>query len=103
MKNDNFKSIVFYLQDHVLGIEFSGRSHCGKRLMGLRSYGCLSSHIELGANNVFCNDVPKNWSLEDAVTVPLAYYTVIMKFELFGSKKNYFGYGICTSCMKGED
>ncbi len=57
-------------------MEFSGRASDGKRYMGLRNYGCLSTYVKLDPTDVFVNEVPNNWSLEDAVTIPLAYYTV---------------------------
>lgn len=46
--------------------------------MGLLSHGCLSTFIELNCEDILVNEVPNNWSLEDAVTVPLAYYVVII-------------------------
>lgn len=57
-------------------MEFSGRGKNGERLMGLRSFGCLSTLIKRNEDDLFINEVPKNWSLEEAATIPLAYYTV---------------------------
>ena len=44
--------------------------------MGLASHGCLRSHVQLEAERVLYNRIPDSWSLEDAATVPLVYYTV---------------------------
>lgn len=57
-------------------MEFSGIDKKGNRCMGLRPYGCLSTMIEISKDDFFFHEIPKNWSLEDATTVPLAYYTV---------------------------
>lgn len=72
----NFVLPSYTFQDYIFGKEFSGRSNTGKRYMGLLSHGCLSTFIELNSHDIFVNEVPNNWSLEDAVTVPLAYYVV---------------------------
>lgn len=64
-----------YLQEYEYGLEFAGISGSGKRVMGLGSYNPLESLQE--PDPLLTWDVPKTWSLEDAVTVPLIYAQVL--------------------------
>ncbi|XP_066443807.1 fatty acid synthase isoform X2 [Eleutherodactylus coqui] len=61
------------LQQCVLGIEFSGRDPTGKRVMGLLPAKGLATFVD--ANHRFLWDVPENWSLADAASVPVVYAT----------------------------
>lgn len=71
-----------YLQDKVLGLEFSGRDEEGRRVMGIAE-GCLSTTIHPDLN--FSWEVPQKWTLEEASSVPLSYAAVRYNliYELF--------------------
>lgn len=97
----NFKDIMLALAripdniyDHVgnqsvLGLEFSGLKKDGKRVMGIGlNAGALATHYD--AKQAMLWDVPELWSLEEAATVPLVYFTV------------YFAYFITTKIVKGK-
>ncbi|GBL99478.1 Fatty acid synthase [Araneus ventricosus] len=72
------------LQDCILGLEFSGRLENGQRVMGLVPARGLATTV--AANPNFMWDVPDDWSLEEASTVPVAYstayYALIMRGHL---------------------
>ncbi|KAJ8026947.1 Fatty acid synthase [Holothuria leucospilota] len=61
-------------QECLLGIEFSGRDQEGKRVMGIVPNKGLATFVKTEPHLVF--DVPDEWSLEDAATVPVVYCTV---------------------------
>jgi fatty acid synthase len=61
-------------QDNIQGREFSGRNQKGLRVMGIASHQAIASMVLTGSAMVW--DVPDNWTLEDAATVPVAYTTV---------------------------
>lgn len=64
------------------GFEFSGRLANGRRVMGIfDSGGFATAGI---ADKSLLWDVPENWSLEDAATVPIVYCTVISALFLNG-------------------
>lgn len=79
----------FTESDTLLGMEFSGRSSDGKRLMGLRSAQALATTVV--QDRRFCWPVPDAWSLEEASTVPVAYatayYALIVRGELQKGEK----------------
>lgn len=58
----------------MLGREFSGYGEDGKRYMGICNNGALSTVIK--SVNELLVEVPTDWSLEDAATVPFAYFIV---------------------------
>lgn len=59
----------------LLGHEFAGVKSNGERVMGIcRIFGALATHVD--AKNSIYWKVPDFWTLEDAATVPLAYYIV---------------------------
>ncbi|XP_049706557.2 fatty acid synthase [Helicoverpa armigera] len=60
-------------QECILGLEFSGRSSDGKRVMGMVAACGLASTVL--ADKGFLWEVPAKWSLEEAATVPVAYAT----------------------------
>lgn len=98
----NFKDIMLALgripdnaYDHVgmhsiLGLEFSGiQRRDGKRVMGIGlKAGALSTHYD--AKNAMLWDVPELWSMEEAATVPLVYFTV------------YFAFFVTTKVQQGK-
>lgn len=55
------------------GQEYSGFNSKGTRLMGISGSGTLANLISIDSE--FSWEVPNEWSLEEAVTVPLAYVT----------------------------
>ncbi|XP_063374586.1 fatty acid synthase-like [Cydia amplana] len=63
---------VAKMENSVLGLEFSGLSSAGKRVMGIVTRGLATSVM---ADTSFMWEVPKHWSLEEAATVPIAYAT----------------------------
>lgn len=72
------------VQDCVLGMEFSGRLLNGKRVMGMVSTKGLATVVP--ADPVFLWDVPDDWTLEEAASVPAvygtAYYALISRGKL---------------------
>ncbi|CAG9798235.1 unnamed protein product [Chironomus riparius] len=62
-----------------LGFEFSGTKRNGERVMGIaNSPGALATHYD--AKNAMLWNVPDSWTLEEAATVPLVYFTVYFAF-----------------------
>ncbi|XP_073462807.1 fatty acid synthase [Aquarana catesbeiana] len=72
------------LQQCMLGMEFSGRDPAGKRVMGLLPAKGLATAVD--ADQRFLWNVPENWSLADAATVPVvyatAYYALVVRGRL---------------------
>lgn len=64
-------------QQCVFGFEFSGTLN-NKRIMGLGPTGAMATQYE-AARTLLWN-VPDSWSLEEAATIPLVYYTVYLAF-----------------------
>ncbi|XP_059054106.1 fatty acid synthase-like [Achroia grisella] len=66
------------------GIDFSGYTERGTRVMGLTKSSSATNKICVNPNLLW--PVPEHWSLEDAATVPLAYahafYCVVIKSQL---------------------
>ncbi|GLH14335.1 Fatty acid synthase [Gryllus bimaculatus] len=60
-------------QDCILGLEFSGRCTRGRRVMGMVAARGMASTVL--ADPTFLWEVPSEWSLEDAATVPVVYAT----------------------------
>lgn len=65
-------------QQCIMGFEFSGVTDMGRKVMGLGPTGALATHYDLSQTLLW--DVPQNWTLEEAATVPLVYYTVYLAF-----------------------
>uniref|UniRef100_A0A6Q2Y0D1 Fatty acid synthase n=1 Tax=Esox lucius TaxID=8010 RepID=A0A6Q2Y0D1_ESOLU len=72
------------LQQCMLGMEFSGRAPSGKRVMGLLPAKGLATCVD--ADSRFLWDVPDNWTLEQAASVPVvyatAYYSLVVRGRL---------------------
>lgn len=72
------------IQDCVLGMEFSGRLSNGKRVMGMISKKGMATAVP--ADPVFLWDVPDEWTLEEAASVPVvygtAYYALLSRGKL---------------------
>lgn len=69
-------------QECILGLEFSGRSSNGKRVMGMVAACGLASTVL--ADKGFLWEVPSKWSLEEAATVPVAYSTAYYALSVRG-------------------
>lgn len=72
---DNFSRIR---QQYLLGHEFAGVRSDGKRVIGLVTSGAFTTYFH-DAECVTWN-VPDDWSLADAATIPLVYCTVYLAF-----------------------
>uniref|UniRef100_A0A1B0B9K0 Fatty acid synthase n=1 Tax=Glossina palpalis gambiensis TaxID=67801 RepID=A0A1B0B9K0_9MUSC len=66
-------------QSCVLGFEYSGiHMKTGHRIMSMVVKGGVGSYVEKPSRLIW--DVPDNWSLKDAATVPVVYITVYYAF-----------------------
>ncbi|KAL9897232.1 fatty acid synthase-like [Glossina fuscipes fuscipes] len=66
-------------QNCVLGLEYSGiHTKTGRRVMSMVAKGGVGSYVENATGLIW--DVPNNWSLKDAATVPVVYITVYYAF-----------------------
>ncbi|XP_054609993.1 fatty acid synthase isoform X1 [Dunckerocampus dactyliophorus] len=72
------------LQQCMLGMEFSGSDPNGRRVMGLLPAKGLATCVD--ADRRFLWDVPTNWTLEQAASVPVvyatAYYSLVVRGRL---------------------
>ncbi|GFX61278.1 fatty acid synthase [Trichonephila clavipes] len=73
------------LQDCILGLEFSGRLENGQRIMGMVPAKGLATTVAADPNFIW--EVPDNWSLEEAATVPVAYSTAYYALIMRGNLK----------------
>jgi fatty acid synthase, animal type len=69
-------------QECVLGLEYSGVSDRGRRIMGMVPSGAMATHIE--ADDTLLWELPKHWTLEEGATVPVVYGTVYFAFFIVG-------------------
>lgn len=69
-------------QECILGLEFSGRSERGERVMGMVAARGLATTV--AADEGFLWPVPREWSLEQAATVPVAYATAYYALAVRG-------------------
>ncbi|KAL9890872.1 fatty acid synthase-like [Glossina fuscipes fuscipes] len=66
-------------QNCVLGLEYSGiHTKTGRRIMSMVAKGGVGSYVQKASRLLW--DVPENWSLKDAATVPVVYVTVYYAF-----------------------
>uniref|UniRef100_A0A8D8UL46 Fatty acid synthase n=1 Tax=Cacopsylla melanoneura TaxID=428564 RepID=A0A8D8UL46_9HEMI len=73
-------------QHCVIGFEFSGRLRdTGKRIMGMTSGRSLSNCCEIDLQ--LCWEIPDEWSLEEAATVPVVYATAVYAMFVCGQMK----------------
>ncbi|XP_067206011.1 fatty acid synthase-like [Linepithema humile] len=61
------------LEDCMVGIEYVGVDNTGQRVMGIWENRCISNMCI--SYKYLCWNVPDEWSMEDAATVPCAYGT----------------------------
>lgn len=73
------------LQQCMLGMEFSGRDLAGRRVMGLLPAKGLATVVD--CDNRFLWEVPKNWTLEEAASVPVVYATAYYALVVRGGIK----------------
>ncbi|CAO1403431.1 unnamed protein product [Diamesa serratosioi] len=64
----------------VLGLEFSGVTKTGKRVMGLTTTAAMATHVEADLPLLF--NCPDDWTLAEAATIPAVYGTVYAAFFL---------------------
>ncbi|CAG4933491.1 unnamed protein product [Colias eurytheme] len=73
------------VKKNCYGMDFSGVTDKGVRVMGLIEGGAIRSRVKANLNLLW--PVPETWNLEDAATVPLAYaqafYCLAIKQKLF--------------------
>lgn len=72
-------------RDCMLGMEFSGRDACGRRVMGLVPAEGLATSVLLTSD--FLWDVPSGWTLEEAASVPVVYTTAYYSLLVRGRMK----------------
>ncbi|XP_076294051.1 fatty acid synthase-like [Lasioglossum baleicum] len=70
------------LDECLIGFEFSGIDTTGRRVMGLAQSRSISNLIVPQTLNTWT--IPEKWSLEDAATIPSAYFTVLYAFYYCG-------------------
>lgn len=73
------------LQQCMLGMEFSGLDPEGKRVMGLLPAKGLATVVD--ADKRFLWEVPQNWTLEEAASVPVVYATAYYALVVRGGMK----------------
>lgn len=73
------------LQQCMLGMEFSGRDLAGRRVMGLLPAKGLATVVD--CDKRFLWEVPKNWTLEEAASVPVVYATAYYALVVRGGMK----------------
>lgn len=64
--------------DCVLGLEFSGITSSGERVMGMVKNGSMATQIKPIEHLTWI--IPKDWSLRDGATIPAVYITVYYAF-----------------------
>ncbi|NXH15465.1 FAS synthase, partial [Bucco capensis] len=72
-------------QQCMLGMEFSGRDLAGRRVMGLLPAKGLATVVD--CEKRFLWEVPKNWTLEEAASVPVVYTTAYYALVVRGGIK----------------
>ena len=78
-KISDIRDRKIYKQEAYLGFEFSGVKRNGERVMGIGvGAGALATYYD--ANIAILWKVPDSWTLEEAATVPLVYFTVYFAF-----------------------
>ena len=68
----------------LLGLEFSGRTCTGERVMGVIAHSAMATTC-LVRDAAFLWPVPDHWSLEEAATVPVVYSTSYYALIIRGS------------------
>ncbi|KAF5296382.1 hypothetical protein FQA39_LY12501 [Lamprigera yunnana] len=84
-------------KEHDIGYEFSGKDKRGKRYMGIAESSALANGVS--CHPLLLTEVPNSWSLEEAATIPIVYYTVIYSLIVVGDIKK--GQSILIHCGAG--
>jgi fatty acid synthase len=78
-------------QECVLGLEFSGVTNKGKRVMGMVENQAISNLCMVDDDLLW--EIPEHWSFEDAATVPCVYgtcyYALYMCGKIYGLHSFY--------------
>uniref|UniRef100_A0A1I8NSS5 Fatty acid synthase n=1 Tax=Stomoxys calcitrans TaxID=35570 RepID=A0A1I8NSS5_STOCA len=72
-------------QDCVLGLEFAGRDSKGRRIMAMVPAKSLATTCVASKNMMW--EIPPNWSMEEASTVPCVYATAYYALAVRGQMK----------------
>jgi fatty acid synthase, animal type len=72
-------------QDCILGLEFSGRDSRGKRIMAMVQAKSLATTCVAQRNMMW--EIPDNWTMEEASTIPCVYSTVYYALVIRGKMK----------------
>ncbi|KAJ4448692.1 hypothetical protein ANN_00082, partial [Periplaneta americana] len=72
-------------QECVQGLEFSGITQDGRRVMGLFPFRALANLVV--ANSSLMWECPDHWTLEEAATVPVVYSTAYYALKFIGGLK----------------
>uniref|UniRef100_A0A182QS29 Fatty acid synthase n=1 Tax=Anopheles farauti TaxID=69004 RepID=A0A182QS29_9DIPT len=72
-------------QDCILGLEFSGRDSSGRRIMAMVQAKSLATTCIAQRNMIW--EIPDNWTMEQASTVPCVYSTVYYALVMRGRMK----------------
>ncbi|NWR76452.1 FAS synthase, partial [Centropus unirufus] len=73
------------LQQCMLGMEFSGRDLSGRRVMGLLPAKGVATVVD--CDKKFLWEVPENWTMEEAASVPVVYATAYYALVVRGGMK----------------
>lgn len=76
-KIQNYNTTIPTDPDFRLGYEYSGVAS-GKKVMGLLEFGSMS--IDVKTDPEYTWEIPDDWSLQDAATIPLNYAMVYYDF-----------------------
>lgn len=76
------------VEDDSIGSEYSGKCIDGNRVMGICTNGDAIANLITTDKNLML-EIPNNWSLVDAATVPIAYATVLYAFKRGNVKKHH--------------
>ncbi|XP_012280372.1 fatty acid synthase [Orussus abietinus] len=75
----SYITIYDRFKDDLLGCDYAGIDSSGKRVMGMQHWSFSNLCVK---DKFFIWDVPEEWSLEDAVTVPSVYGTMYLALYL---------------------
>lgn len=73
-------------QENVIGFEYSGIDSSGKRIMGMVESRAFSNLCIVDRDLAW--EIPKQWTLEDAATVPCVYGTCYYALYIIGKLMN---------------
>lgn len=73
--------------ESFLGMEYSGKLNDGTKVMGIIPNGGAVANV-IAIDRDLMLEVPKQWTLEEAATVPLAYAVTLYALNKINTKKN---------------